>query len=310
MKRLSGVLLASLALIACDSEDEGPILDGGNPDTQVGASDTGNVGVSSPMFPSAACGTLVASGLTPGTTASSPTMFALNQLVGGRLDPEGLINKKHHWQLQLPRGYYHLVLDSKTANGGVNNIGLLVRWAGRPGGDENLLSGNHIGRRYRDARFFEVNSDGLVALEVSPGFFMEDYVLGVFANGTPVPSPQFADCPTIAPLTLGQPASFALGKAGTPTHEHWFMMDLAAGNYTFRVEATQADGGSTNLQYALELLDRFGQNSRVALVVNANEIGTSHVAQGMHSVGELTPFWLRFRNDFQALNMSVTVTRN
>lgn len=317
--RTFGVLLAGLALVGCSS-DEGTstAMDGGADAANVSrdaggaagatGADAGTIAASEPTYPRAACGSIAASALMPSTMATSPTTFAIGQLVGGRVDPDSLTNQKHHWSIQLPRGFYHLVADAATADGKSSNLGIDVVRVGEAGGNVKVVHGNEIARRYRDEGFFEVTADATVQLQVSSVFEMEDYKLAVFPNGTPVPSPYFDGCPEPKPLTLGQPTTFALGESDTPDEDGWLLADLPIGNYKFAVQATQVSGQSTNLMYTLDLLDRFGQEERAKQVIRANEIDSSFLTQGTVSVGELTSYWVRFRNGGHPLNMSVTVT--
>lgn len=235
-------------------------------------------------------------------------MFAPGQIVGGRVDPDSLANQEHFWAIQLPAGFYHLVLDARTADGARTNLGADVAWRLGTGNEERLFSGNEISRQYRDGAFFEVKAPGLVQLKVGSVFAMEDYLMGLFSNGTPVPSPAFSKCPTVMALTLGQPVSFVLGADGPAHEDQWFLVDLALGNYKFVLEAAQAAGDSTNLIYSVDVLDRFGQESRATPILHENEIGRSSGAQGMLLVGDPGSFWVRLRNGHKALNLTMTVS--
>ena len=263
---------------------------------------------STPQFTRADCGTIAASTLQPATSGTGATTFAIGQLVGGRVDPDSVANQTHRWAIQLAPGYYHLVVDGRSADGASTNLGIRVERQLASGSKDDLVSGNEIARRYRDEAFFQVAAGELVSLQVTSVFAMADYLMAVFANGTAVPAPLFDKCPTVTPLVLGQAASFTLGAEGSPTEEKWFLVDLPTGNYKFDVDAVQADGQDTNLMYHFDALDRFGQESRAKQVIWENDIGPHFASTGMLAVGEHAAFWLRLRNENKDLNMMITAT--
>ena len=268
----------------------------------------GNTGASTPLFARSECGTIAPSDLAPSTSTTAPASFALGQLVGGRIDPASTSNREHQWVVQLAAGFYHLVVDSRTADGTNGNIGIQVTRRPDIGSEERLLSGNEIARRYRDEAFFEVKTAALVPLKVISNFGMEDYLMGVFANGTPVPSPAFDKCPTVMPLALGQPTPFTVGPFGTDSGEQWFLVDFKVGNYKFLVDATLTSGVSGNLAYQVDVMDQFGQDSRAKRIVSDNQIGVHFTAGGMLAVGETGSYWVRLHNGFGGLDVTMTVS--
>jgi hypothetical protein len=153
-----------------------------------------------------------------------------------------------------------------------------------------------------------VKAPSLVSLQLTSVFGMEDYLMGVFANATPVPSPLFDKCPTVMPVTLAQPAMFTVGVADSATQDRWFLVELPIGNYKFTFDAAQADGVSTNLGYRAAVFDRFGSETRAKSVVYENKIGTRFSAEGTLAIGEAGSYWVRVRNTFAELNMTMTVT--
>jgi hypothetical protein len=268
-----------------------------------------NAAMSTPLFERADCGSLAAaSDLKPATGATAATVFAVGQLVGGRVDPDSTTNQEHHWSIQLAPGFYHLVLDARTADGASTNIGIKVTRRLPSGDDEQLVFGNESARYYRDEAFFEVTTSAPVPLTVVSNFDMEDYLMGVFANGTPVPSPLFDKCPAIQPLMVGKAVSFTLGSEGTADEEQWFVVDLPLGNYMFMLDAAQADGADTNLIYYVDVLDRFGQESRAKQTLFVNKSGPHFTSQGTLAVGETGSYWVRLLNGHKDLNITMTVS--
>ncbi|MDD9945271.1 MAG: hypothetical protein OXU20_29780 [Myxococcales bacterium] len=263
---------------------------------------------STPMYLQAECGTIEPSDPSVSSSRSEPTSFSLGQLVGGRIDPDSVSNQEHYWRIELAKGFYHLVLDAETSDGDHTNIGLTVDWLDGDGVDQGrLLRGNDIDWRTRIATFIEVESDQTMVLRVTPNFSMEDYLLGIFVNGTAVPSPRFVDCPTLTPLSLDDPASFALASGDPSEREVWFSTELNVGDYEFIADAVQADGNSTNLQHSLYAVDQFGQEGRVTEVLRANEIDTSFTVRGSLMVGEGGLHYFRMTNRNDPLDVTLTV---
>jgi hypothetical protein len=316
-----GALLLAFVAAACGSDNNtfgttgtggssgtggagGSTQGGGGNGTGPGAGGNGATS-STPIFTRAACDSLAASDLVPTTTQTAGTAFAVGQLVGGRIDPDSLMNQEHRWSVQLTPGWYHAVIDSKRSDGKSSNVGLDVEMMSPTGTKKDILHANEIAMRTREHGFFEITAAGDYQLKVTANFGMEDYTLGVFANGTAVPSPFFAECPTVTPMTLGEPASFMVGGSNA---EQWLSIDLPAGDYVIASNSRQMDGKDTNLSYAIDFLDRFGQDERAKQVLWVNEITVTDESMGMHVVGEATSYWVRLNNSHHPLEVTLTIS--
>jgi len=307
MYKVTAVFLLGSVLVACSSGsnpfDRGAAGSGGT-----GATGSGGSGAALPLYTRAACGTIAASTVAPSTNQAAPSLFMPGQIVTGRVDPDSLTNSEHHWAVQLARGFYHLVVDARTADDAHTNLGIKVTRRLASGDEETLVWGNEIGRFYRDEAFFEVTASSTVTMKVIPVFGISDYEMGVFANAAPVPSPRFDECPAVKPLTVGESASFTFGTTnGLDGEELWYLVDLTLSNYTFFLDAAQADGASSNIIYGVDVLDRFGQESRAKEVVSPNDIGLRSTAQGTLAVGEAGSYWIRLRNRNKDLNATMTI---
>lgn len=310
-----GALLLAFVAAACGSDNNpfgttgtggagGSNLGGGGNGTGPGGGGNGATS-STPVFTRAECGSLPASDLVPTTTQTDGTLFTVGQLVGGRIDPDSLMNQEHRWRVQLAPGWYHAVIDSARSDGMSSNVGLDVEMMSPTGAKKALLQTNEIARRAREHGFFEVTAAGDYQLKVTTNFEMEDYLLGVFANGTAVPSPFFENCPTVSAMTLGEPASFMVGGSKA---EQWLAIDLPAGDYAIASNSRQADGERTNLNYAIDFLDRFGQDERAKQVLWVNEIAVTDESRGMHVVGETTSYWVRLSNTHHPIEVTLTIS--
>ena len=266
---------------------------------------------STPMYLQAQCGTIVASDLPVSSSVSAPTKFSTKQLIGGRIDPTSVGNKEHYWVVALKKGFYHFVLDTATSDGRETNIGLDLTIVDDVGeAQSNVFRGNEVARRYRHAAFMEIEADTTVQIRIRPVHGMEEYLFGIFENGSKVPSPRFADCPAITPLTVGEAASFTLGAEDTETEEQWFAMDLALGDYEFQVDSVQADGKDTNLVYRMHMLDRFASLDRSTRLAFLNEVDVSLTTTVALQRGDSGPVYVRFTGGPHALEMTVDVSKN
>ncbi|MBX2799955.1 MAG: hypothetical protein KTR31_19905 [Myxococcales bacterium] len=284
--------ILAVALVACDPE-EGT---GADPDGPV-------------VYETAPCGSVDVVDTEPSTDVDAPATFAVGEIVEGRLDPEATTNFRHFWDVDLGRGTYHLVLDESTPDGGTTNMGLAIERLDAAGVEiETLIRGNEIDHRIRLHTVVVIDSPTTLRMEISNVFRMEDYQLGIFTNGVGVPSPFFEDCAPTTPIELGVPLDMSLPAAvAEDDDEIWLTFDAAPGDYGLTVDATQASGSSTNIQYGIAALDRFGQRDRYVDVLRANEIDVTTRLVGGFNVGEPASYWVRVVNDFQALELTLTL---
>jgi hypothetical protein len=84
-----------------------------------------------------------------------------------------------------------------------------------------------------------------------------------------------------------------------PSTADWWAVDW---------HATLATGMSSNLAYNVDVLDGFGEESRAKRIIFENDIGVHFTAEGMLAVGEGGPYWVRLRNGFGELNVTMTVS--
>ena len=284
------------------SEDED--ADDGSPTADEEASEDD----STPMYVRSECGDIPPSDLAPGTSASDSVDFAIAEVVKGQLDPENTSNREHFWQVDLERGYYHVVMDATTNENNYTNLAVDIEARiGAAPEYERLLHDGVIDRRYRDAAFIHVEEDATVRFRLTSGYNQADYLFAVFKNGMAVPSPQFADCPGVTPLTVGETATFALGAQEEPNDKVWYSMDLEAGEYVFDLSAMQET--ETNLGYRLILTDEFGQVKNDQEVASPAAIDFAHTLSQSFTIEEDGFYFLRFANDYVwEYDMTATVS--
>ncbi|MEN0068366.1 MAG: hypothetical protein AAGA48_39970 [Myxococcota bacterium] len=289
----SALVLSSL--FACDPE---------TPDASVGSDPDVVV-----QYVTAPCGSIPPNTTAPSTDLDAPGVFEVGQIVGGRIDPEATTNFRHFWDVELEGGVYHLVVDNDVPDGTSTNTGIHVVQLDGSGVElGTLVRGNEIDHRVRLHDVIVADRQTTLRLEVSSVFGIEDYALGVFEMTTGVPSPFFDTCPDTTALALGVPLDFTLpGEDIDDLDEVWLTLDADIGDYQFTVDAEQISGESTNLQYRMEIVDRFGQRSRAQEVLRANAIDVTTRLVGELTVGEPSSYWLRLVNDHDGLDVTVTV---
>lgn len=293
MTRITAIAVIVLST-ACDPTGTGP---------------TGGTTPDSVVYNIAPCGSIAVTDTAVSTELDAPAVFEVGQLVGGRIDPEATTNFRHFWDIDLAPGVYHLVADNTVPDGSSTNTGIQIKQLDAAGVEvDTLIRGNEIDHRVRSHTVVSVNSRTTLRLEIESVFGLEDYLIGVFENETPVPSPYFEMCPTTTPIELGVPLEVALGEeALEDADEAWLTFDAGAADYSFLVDSEQVSGASTNLIYSMSVVDRFGQVSRYEDIIFANEIDVTSRHTGALSVGEPAGYWIRVINGHDALDLTITL---
>jgi len=203
------------------------------------------------QFVTSACGSLPISTAVQSNDMSAPTAMTTGQLVSGIIGSGSATNRVHYWSIVLEPGDYHVVLDSKSADGTLTSLGTRLSELHANGGVTDLFFDNgEFDYRSRSHGFLSVAVARNVLLRLTPSFAAEDYLLGIFANGSPVPSPFFGDCPMINPLSVDTVESLLLPEKGSSAGDRWYRVDLAAGMYTFNTGAVLVDGSSGKVHWA------------------------------------------------------------
>lgn len=313
-------------LASCSSDDDEPATTTPNPMTDTGdmsgSSDGGTDGTpmnpvldlaTTPVFMTTTCD----AALPPEQTASSsialaPAQMLPDTLVSGFLDPDSTDNAEHYWLVNLDAGIYHLILESRISSGGTDNIGLMVESTNASGGSpERLIRSNEVDYRVRDLNTLTLESAQTLRLKVTPLFGQEDYLMGIFRNGTPVASPRFDNCPQISALSLDTTEAFTLETFGdSGVNEVWFQSTFEVADYTLATSASTVSGESTNIAYFGRTSDQFGQLARQENVVEPNEVASMLNSSGTFQPADPGPYWIRFRNTRESVNLSVTLTQD
>lgn len=262
-----------------------------------------------PQFVTSACGSLPISTAAHSNTMLAPTAMTTGQLVSSVIGSESTTNKEHYWSIALEPGDYHVVLDSKSADGAFTNLALRLSELHVDGGITDLFVDNgEFDYRSRSHGFFNVLVARTLLLRITPNYAAEEYTFGLFANGSAVPSPLFSDCPTIKPLSVDTVEALTLPEKGGSIGDRWYRADLVAGMYALSSWAARTDGSSSRVHYKMTQVDQFGQIGRTVEFGNINEMGpvTNIISADLERENS-GPVWIRIQNLFAELTMEFTL---
>lgn len=254
-------------------------------------------------------------------SVSAPARFVPDTLVAGRLSPDSTNNNTHYWSVDLEAGIYHLIVESRISSGASSNIGLMVESIDAAGDRlERLIRSNEIDHRFRALNTLTLMSATTLRLKITPVFNQEDYLMGIFSNGTPVASPLFPDstpasigCPEIRTLPIDTTESFLLRAGGNSgSNDVWFQSTLDIADYTLFAMAVVESGDRTNIQFSATSYDQFGQVARDETLIRANAIDTVFNTSGTLQPADGGLYWIRFRNRNSrvTLNLSTNLALN
>jgi len=265
-----------------------------------------------PIFMTTTCDAASApADIATSSTLTAPATFLPDTIVLGKLDPESTTNIEHYWTVNLEAGIYHLIMENRIPSGAVTNLGLTVESVDATGEPiERLIRGNVLDYRIRYHNTLMIESAQTLRLKVTPNFGQENYLMGIFQNGTPVPTPYFDDCPTIATLALDTTEAFSLDVAAAITNEVWFQTTLEVADYSLSASAVVTSGENTNIIYTVRSYDQFAQVDRQDIVIRANELDTMFDTTGSIQPAEAGPILLRYRSAITPLNITTTLTQN
>jgi len=259
-----------------------------------------------PNFPLADCGSISSTNTTFSGDIDQPGLFDVGTIVTGQVDPNSELNQANFWNVPVIAGGYHLVIDSTRVDGRRSNIGMIVNVLDEFGVEQSrVIRGNEISSRNRAHAFLTFSADTTLRVQIETNFAAENYVLGLFANGTSVPSPYFTDCPSIANLSLNMPLVVELDTMDQVGGEQFLRVDAAPANYRLILDAVRADGLRSNIIYSIETRDQVGQAARGSRIVNVNDIGTTNRSTALVDTTDLGEHWLRFDNRNDALSIEV-----
>jgi hypothetical protein len=239
---------------------------------------------------------------------NNPTLISTEQLVKGQLSEDSSVLSFDVWQISLQPGNYHLIVDSWMVSEESGSHGVRVTSLGdTTDNDERLMSTAASGFSERGYEFLEILNPTTMRVKVEPTYGETmNYVMGIFPNGSSVPSPRFTECPSITTLSLETTASVPLNELTDAEDQRWFRLDLGEGVYTLDVSL---QSGESPLGYRVELMQQFGEDEseRVASEAASTTPVTSSDEFTVLNDGDV---WLRVENVYRTSgNLELTVNR-
>jgi len=304
----SFILTMLFVLSACESSDDGKtriVAPAVEPTTTEEAFVD-----ATPKYLTTDCGSQAIEDTQPSADQATPTQLATNTIVKGRIDPNSEGNANHYWYITLDAGFYHVLLDESRVDGSDAELGLgLVTLAEGNSPLETLIISKAVDTRARHYKYLKVPNDGTLRLRLDAKHAAEDYLLGIFENGTSVPVPYMADCPTINELQFGTTQTIELGAATDQgSRERWYSVDLDAQNYIFTLDATRTDGVESNIRYSVLGYEQFGDSTRELSFVQVDDYGTASRRSKQLKFTQAIDLWIRVKNIFEPLSVSLSLT--
>jgi len=231
-----------------------------------------------------------------GSMEVSTKVSIVGELVSGQIVPNSITDKFHFWQVTLEPGNYHLLADASGAGDEGSEIGITIVLVGRSiPNDLTLASGSSENYDLRVYNYLEIQNTETMTIAVEPlRNRVHNYTLGIFRNGTAVPSPTFERCLPIKPLSLDTTESVVVPSKDTRAEDRWYLIDLAEGKYQLNASTSSVE--REPLGYSFDIVDQFGQNERYETKTHTTEIDTLITSIDTFDRDGESPTWIRLGN--------------
>lgn len=260
-----------------------------------------------PQFIVSECGSVPSAMTVPSTTIDSPAEFFVGEPVDGQLVPGSDSNSSHIWQITLEAGNYHLVVDTFDIPDPMSTVGISVTSLGAATADnEDLLTGIDFSFDLRSFEFLEIRNPQVLTLRVDARFDqIHNYTMGIFANGTAVPSPTFNRCQPVNFLALDTTQSVTLENSTSRDDDIFYRLELTSGE--FILNASTSTPEDSLLGYQFDLLTGFGETQDPFVISTDSEFASSLVTSDSFENSFEGTAWLRLRNLFSNDDDDITV---
>jgi len=268
-------------------------------------------------FLTSECGGLEISEASANNNPDTPTEFTVGVPIAGQVVPGSNTEDLDVWQITLEPGNYHLIVDASTLeeNGGDIDINIDIDTPTATA-DSEFLSPDFESVDDFDLRlydFMEIEATQTLIFTVeSANEDLHNYTLGIFANGSAVPSPKLdpANCLEITTLSLDSTQAPFLPGSQTRDDDLWFVIDLPAGGYQLDASASSTEFG---IGYVFSIFDQFVENSTEEVVTDETNLNTADAEVNSLQTSDnfqrdgnsLT--WVRLRNFFGDIDDGITV---
>lgn len=252
-----------------------------------------------PQFLTSECGSLGISSASANNNLDTPTQLTVGVPVAGQIVPDSNVDNFDLWQVTLEPGSYHLVVDATTLEDDIGLIGIEIETLATETAENATLvsqseNGNFDLRQYV---FLEIQETQTLPFTVEAfGDDTHNYTLGIFSNGSAVPSPNLnpANCVEVATLSLDSTQAPFLPGSQTRDDDLWFVIDLPAGGY--QIDASTSNAESTLTGYEIAIFDQFVEQSTEELVsIDFDDTTLLETSDTFQREGN-SATWVRLRN--------------
>ena len=260
------------------------------------------------QFITSECGSVPVTATAANNSLNSPPELFVNQVVQGQLVPGSTTDNFHVWQISLEPGNYHFIADGSTLSDESGTVGITIDSLGETTGDRAFLAGDsEAGFDVRLYEYLEIQSAQTLRFSVEVSFNkIHNYQLGIFSNGSAVPSPWLTRCLPINPLSIDTTQSVTVPGRLTRDGEIWFSVDLDAGAY--RLDASTSVAESQAIGYGFSLFNEFGQSDTRVSISRDSEAGTFVITSDTFENQTPGTQWFRVSNSFSDPDLQVEFT--
>jgi len=260
------------------------------------------------------CGSAPSAATVATNSVTSPPEFFVGEPVNGQLAPDSTTDNFHVWQIALEPGNYHFVADTWDGEAEKTAIGIEIESLGETTADnERIAADTEFTYDLRVYEYLEIQSAQVLTLKVDAAYDeIHNYTMGIFQNGTAVPSPGFNRCLPINALSLDSTQTATVGGDNDRENSAWYQINLSSGEYTINASTSSVEDDA--IGYEITVFDEFGQGSDGERVSTDSEFGNLLTTSDTFVLDTDGSVWIQLRNAYSAeddaLVVEFTVTKN
>ena len=263
------------------------------------------------QFITSECGSLPVASTATSNSLDAPAELFVGQVVRAQIVPGSASDDFHVWQVALEPGSYHLVADASLSNGDPTPLRLRLESIGSSSVDlEQAQTGAVALFDLRVINFLEITSaQTLTFTAEAQADVSHDYTLGIFSNGSAVPSPGFERCLPITSLSLDSTQSVTVPSQRIREDNFWYSINLESG--TYRLDASTSSASIAVLGYDFTVFSGFGETASLEVVTLGVAADTFFATSDTFEVERDGLIWIRLSNTAATTDRDIefTVTR-
>lgn len=241
-----------------------------------------------PQYIQGECGSANVSDVVANNSTATP-MF-VDQVVAGQLLPDSTVLDSDLYEIELDVGNYHLITDISSVTGNFETLNLDISNV-TADGDERLAFHIDSAIDTRGYTFLEIQSPRTMVIRVEPGSEPVNYEMGIFANGSSVPTPRFSTCAPTTRFSLGETQTGQTDGLLTSDDFRFYQINLPAGFYN--LDATTTSVETSTISHEFVLFQRFADTDAESRIGFDVDNGTSLSSSFMFSTLDDAEVWIR-----------------